>query len=254
MKVYKRGLLVASGMIASTIAVPYELTTHALVTLYGLQMSRVADPAVQKELGIDIYNLPRGDSFRQFDTTYFDMGSELRSRKTQRYESGFMPKNEQFFNPTSDSLAISGWLIRGAIREDDTPIIDPLSNDDPLGDVRPLNHFFDPVHNVPLTSGGNPVGGALGMKNPDWALGTADAFSNPDAASELRRNHFSVFDAREAMWRALTLHDKNDIPVDSFDGMTKEAIRKAYWATTFRALGDLLHHDSGFGPAAAFEE
>ncbi|MEO5700301.1 MAG: hypothetical protein ABIS17_12865 [Casimicrobiaceae bacterium] len=51
-----------------------------------------------------------------------------------------------------------------------------------------------------------------------------------------RRNHFTVYDAREAMWRALTGRDK------SFNYVTLTPLdRKAYWATTFRALGDVLH-------------
>ena len=44
-------------------------------------------------------------------------------------------------------------------------------------------------------------------------------------------------DAREAMWRAVTGYDKalaNKVAPD-------EATRKKYWATTFRALGDILH-------------
>ncbi len=51
-----------------------------------------------------------------------------------------------------------------------------------------------------------------------------------------RRNHFSVYDARESMYRALTGRNADDVIVAS-----NEAARRAYWATTFRALGDLAH-------------
>lgn len=219
----------------------YELATHGLLTYYGFKSSALAQPSFQRNLGIDIYNLPRSDSSSPLGGIYVDMGTDLVPRHEARFERAFMPRQSDGFTLQTDSTSLEGWLVRGAIREDDTPRTDPLSNDDPVNAIRPLNHFFDPVHNVPLTSGGDPNGAVLGTKNPDWALGTVDAFSNADGANDLRLNHFSVFDAREAMWRALTLRDRNDSPVDSFDGMTKEAIRKAYWATTFRALGDLLH-------------
>jgi hypothetical protein len=65
------------------------------------------------------------------------------------------------------------------------------------------------------------------------------------------RNHFTVFDARESMYRALTLQaaaaDGTIKPI--FDPNTTaeydaglfanmETIRLQYWATTFRAVND----------------
>ena len=77
--------------------------------------------------------------------------------------------------------------------------------------------------------------------SPNWALGVDDAFADHPVEKTDRRNHFTIRDAREAMYRALTGTDsagKSDIGPET---MTSSEIRKAYWATTFRALGDVLH-------------
>lgn len=132
--------------------------------------------------------------------------------------------------------------MRGAIREDDNPAMPLLANDDPVNAFRPLSHFFDPVHNLPLTAGGRVGGAELGSKNPNWALGATDAFGNPNARDNQRQNHFSIHDAREAMWRALTLLDGSMAPLQPVQEVSfGEALRKAYWATTFRAIGNLAH-------------
>jgi hypothetical protein len=111
-----------------------------------------------------------------------------------------------FFRDNGDALKLESWLMRGAIREDDVPFV-PFFTDDPVNAVRPLNHFYDPVHDLPLTAGGRSNGTKLGNKNPDWALGTVNAFADANAQDGFRSNHYSVFDAREAMWRALTLRE-----------------------------------------------
>jgi hypothetical protein len=51
-----------------------------------------------------------------------------------------------------------------------------------------------------------------------------------------RSNHITIYDAREAMYRALTGRAKAGQVV-----APAQADRKAYWATTFRALGDVVH-------------
>ncbi len=56
-----------------------------------------------------------------------------------------------------------------------------------------------------------------------------------------RRNHFSVLDAREAMWRALTLRDANGVGLIPATPLTNEDLRKIYWATAFRTVGDVIH-------------
>jgi hypothetical protein len=63
-----------------------------------------------------------------------------------------------------------------------------------------------------------------------------------------RRNQFSFADAREAMYAALTLRRtglsgvRADIfPNGSGTYSERASTQRAYWATTFRALGDVLH-------------
>ncbi len=132
--------------------------------------------------------------------------------------------------------------MRGAIREDDfTPttllvntismVLAPSPNpqDDPFGNFnRPLSHFYDPVNNSNAILGGT--------RAPSWGLGVSDPFADPVQEDTQRRNHFSIYDAREAMYRALTGRAKSGQLVAA-----TQADRKAYWATTFRALGNVVH-------------
>ena len=169
----------------------------------------------------------------------------------------------QFAQP----YAISGWLMRGAIREDDVMLglADGQPQDDPyspfIGFMRVFNHFYDPVNRQPLNKDGIPagqitcaagaiLGGAGGMAigcqpteiTPKWAIGSSDVFNSPTIPNSTRRNHFTVFDAREAMYRALTGRSSDGKPLQPSATLTQpEDIRNAYWATTFRALGDVVH-------------
>ncbi|MGH8041281.1 MAG: hypothetical protein ACREPN_04465, partial [Rudaea sp.] len=159
-----------------------------------------------------------------------------------------------FLGPNSNSivgatpfspLPIANWLIRGAIREDDLPasqydVRDGAPPDpDPYGDIfRPLNHFYDPIHNIPLT-----FAGSLGEKSVDWALGDVDTFASPPQIDTSRRNHFSWEDARQNEFLALTA--ERDANMDSVrEASEREADseeRLFRWATTFRSLGDVVH-------------
>lgn len=71
---------------------------------------------------------------------------------------------------------------------------------------------------------------------PNWAVGGRDVFTQPNVAEANRRNHFTVFDAREAMCRALTGRDSQGNVIAA-----TETERNKYWTTTFRALGDVVH-------------
>lgn len=88
-------------------------------------------------------------------------------------------------------LDIRNWLVRSAIREDDMghSLIGLLGlrgsrcasfwfdtvNDQPGAGVRPLNHFYDPVYHIGLTT--NPL--IEGLKSVDWALGYQNSFVVP---------------------------------------------------------------------------
>ena len=145
---------------------------------------------------------------------------------------------------SSDVLTLPAWLMRGAIREDDLGEVlgfpiggDP--HDDPYGNIfRVFNHFFDPYYDRALSY----VPGA--QKNPDWAIGSSNPFTQPNTPDTERRNHFTVLDAREVMYRAITgkkLDGTNATPNASDTNPASPDVRKTWWATTFRALGDILH-------------
>lgn len=127
---------------------------------------------------------------------------------------------------------IHNWLMRGVLREDDLTSLaygtiarsgcgkpDPDRYDQANGDVihgvRVLNHFYDPVHDLPLSAGAAcgfaPSGQCL--KSVDWALGYVDSFATAPVVDTLRRNHFTYADARENMWRALTGERNRSAPL-----------------------------------------
>lgn len=157
-------------------------------------------------------------------------------------------------------LGVEGWITRGVIREDDGGSIlsffSGTPNDDPYGNInRFCNHFLQPITRSAASFAiqedpFNSCPTATNINAPNWAMGTAtganDAFSSQplDANS---RNHFTVFAAREAMWRALTLTqgDGSAAPrpatLRQLSTWTKENDRRAYWATALRSLGDVLH-------------
>ena len=219
----------------------YELATHAALTREALMRSSLSPtiPDIWSRLGISDKQVSLG-------TMYFDIGNNgVGLPRSNR------PKDDAFFggNKITDANAksafqpeidtVPGWLMLGAIREDDVPFDSgaPENNpqDEPNGPfARVFNHFYDPYNDRGLTL---PLL-VFGERAPIWALSTA---------SVSRANNFSIMKAREAMWRAITLKGPPsqggvDLPfAPSAGSPTKEALRTAYWATTFRALGDVVH-------------
>ena len=127
--------------------------------------------------------------------------------------------------------------MRGVIREDDV-----LADD---SGVRVVNHFFDPYFDRPLTVNFVLDNLFTPIKASNWILGTEDSFTaplTPLPENSLKYNYYTVFSAMDAMYRALTGHNKTGSPNIGPDGIIgNEAVRNAYWATTFRSLGDLVH-------------
>jgi hypothetical protein len=206
----------------------YEIETHAIVTQRAHEISMLAtDSELLRELGIV-------DRSNAFGVLYNDMNitfDEVETRASTPFEQRIV--RAQGIAP----LSVGGWLMQGAIREDDAagednPQDDPYPANRSLR--RPLNHFYDPVFDRPLTVAGVNV--LDSRKAPDWAIGALDVFGSSNVAEINRRNHFTFFDAREAMYRALTGTDKKGKNVA---GLTEE--RNKYWATTFRALGGVVH-------------
>ncbi len=208
----------------------YELSTHAAITLNAFLQSKLAtDSQALKDLGID------GSPDLGID--YFDLsGTVVSTRSSDFFEGRIIDKF------VAGRSSIKGWLMRGVIREDDVPYFaGDNPQDDPYGSIfRVFSHFYDPINNIPLTVGGIHPGSVFGDPNepaPGWAIGTQNIFSTPILPDANRRNHFTVFDAREAMYRALTGQDAQG---NKFVAVSQTE-RNKYWATTFRALGDVVH-------------
>lgn len=225
----------------------YEQATHAAITRAAFSASDLGGGSLttftplQRSLGLDVVS-PLGDGKTYFEFVGNLTGTSPYRRTVQPYEKKILKELET--DPQSSPPMI--WLMYGAIREDDNPNeTPPTPQDVEAGIRRPLHHFFDPYMDRPLTAPGlwevdNDV-----RKNVDWGLGVKNSFQNPNTQESPRRNHFTVFDAREAMFRALTLMTPSGNGYVSIseqaDPAEKQLWRQAYWATTFRALGDVLH-------------
>ena len=226
----------------------YELAAHARITYQAfLRSVLAAQPDSMSTLGISDSSLGLGN-------VYFDvpLGSDaILERQKHRFDS------EEPLTPPVNPNGIAAWLIRGAIREDDLTLLGCIgattanavhlratecnprgpNGGDPHGDFdRVLHHFYDPLYKRGFVGG---------ERAPDWATGSTDAFQAPNTPYLVSRNHFSLMSAREAMYRALTGRRSADRqplePVPEGKAQTPEQIRNAYWATTFRALGDAIH-------------
>jgi hypothetical protein len=228
----------------------FEVTTHASITQAAWARAISERPTLVSKLG---FSVPSDGRMPDAGDEYFDMsGPDIRTRALFKFESNIiaLPPTDGL-GLTGQQHRINGWLLAGAIREDDNPTEDNPKDDpyQPGGAVhREFNHFFDPYYDRPLTVTTLPWAyGEVIQKSVDWAIGTSNAFSNENTRTTLSTwNHFTVFEAREAMFRALTLKQRDafgsyvDLPLDG-DAPRRELTRKAYWATAFRALGDILH-------------
>lgn len=240
-------LLLVLSLIAffeSNTAGAYEQATHALITarafaIADLISSQSPSGSTIRSLGLNILFPMRQQ--------YFEFVETLNSLSASQHESN---DYERAMSARFDATVLSDpeqtWLMYGAIREDDNPSEDPPTPQDVSpGLLRPLNHFFDPAFNRGLDIPGISLLDGDVHKNPDWAIGAFDSFGDPNRPEPQRKNHFTVMDAREAMFRALTLltYNGTDYPeiAANRDIATRQQWRQAYWATTFRALGHVLH-------------
>ena len=104
------------------------------------------------------------------------------------------------FSLLSEPRTPEDWIVQGARDEDHL--------------LRPVNHFWNPLTDTPLTVGGFP----LGNRAPDWALEDRTGFTS---------QRYSYRDAREAFAAALTASDPT--------------ARERAWGHTFYALGHVIH-------------
>jgi hypothetical protein len=230
--------------------VAFEVTTHAAITNAAFDRVLLDRPRLLEDLGFAFAGGATAVRLRQ---QYFDIsGTVANERSLMPFEVNQIElPNFRGLGFKDQSTLVNGWLMSGAIREDDNPS-EGNPKDDPYQSGgafhREFNHFFDPYYDRPLQTAGLQLlyGSQPIRKAVDWALGTANAFSDPSARDTASTwNHFTLFEAREAMFRALTLKQRNGFGyVDVAGTQTAaqaESTRMAYWATTFRALGDMLH-------------
>jgi hypothetical protein len=242
---FRRVLMLAGTLSCNAFA--YEQATHALLTSVAFDVSYFSvasgsPDSLSDRLGLNTY-APFGDDKTYFERVATMAGTAEFLRATQLFESRILA---DLFKSSEDPPPIQRWLMNGAIREDDNPSEDPPTPQDVApGLRRPLHHFYDPQFNRPLTNTFLFSIDSDVHKNPDWAIGAIDSFADPNKPELLRRNSFAVMDGRESMFRALTLMTNSagayvDISSGK-DSLTKQQWRRAYWATTFRAVGDVLH-------------
>jgi hypothetical protein len=204
--------------------------------------------AVTRRLGLVDYPPSLTTRFPTLGVKYLDVGSTIKSRDALAIEFRIMEEVRQAYNAALQlphELALIGWVMRGAIREDDNRLETPIERggDEPGGIFnRVFGHFFDPVVNRGLTVAGVQVG----ARAIDWAQQSGATVTSLPTSFANRENHYKTLDAREAMWRALTLKTAamgDGVFPDGWttDATGRESLRKAYWATTFRALGDVVH-------------
>ncbi len=220
-----RVIATAIGLLCAGSAHAYEVATHARLTEVAYFRSVLGNSEFLKQVGINAADP------EPFGIVYYDVsGMEVKERERYAFERRFMPESAL-------PLSVEGWLMRGAIREDDA-YGEANPQDDPFNAKlrRPLHHFYDPIYDRPLSILGVGLLDSDIHTAPDWALGARNVFANPNSPETNRRNHFTVFDAREALFRALTGRDRAERVVAG-----TQAERNKYWATMFRALGDMVH-------------
>ena len=234
-------------------SVGYELATHAALTREAWLLSRLNPTTAPGPVTSNLLeHLGLDTRAGNLGHTYIDL-----SRGIATERSAFPPDDPNFIvrqiNRANESgktkpelPELPAWMMLGAIREDDVPFDPGEMENSPQDEpyevfTRVFHHFYDPRWNRPLSVGPKK----LGRTAPDWAIrGTAGA--------NLHENAFSIAMAREAMWRGLTLKLAPAVPyadgplpgigfVATSALPTREALRTAYWATTFRALGDAVH-------------
>ena len=274
----------------------YEIDTHARITQQAFRRSQLfQSPNAFQSLGLmvsrQLYDLSgvRSGTEIWVGNQYYDLGTNpptLRDGKKYDYVYGRDKINFRWEEVTTargiTAPFIADWLSRGSVREDDSNLalalksrwtdsnaLDQLDNQYNNGQQninRFCNHFYDPIKHRGLTLAGVAATLGCGLSSTDalqWGLGSTQT-GGLGSVDATRLNRFTIVDAREAQWRALTGLDANFAPRP--EAQTRVG-RDAYWATTFRALGDVMHlvQDMGqpqhtrnaahpFGDAARLED
>ncbi len=137
----------------------YELATHGMLTYKAYQRSVLANPDYQDILGIENGNNPFGESYYDIDLlNWTNAEEEIFSRKQDTFEQKKIRVDLSKIIGPMCSLSIKGWLMTGAIREDDNtnadngqPVNDP--HDENANLERPLHHFYNPERTFNMKPG-----------------------------------------------------------------------------------------------------
>ena len=242
MKPYDSAVVMCALLATSPGVAAFELSTHAALTEQTVTRFVRDHPTTLDDLGFPAISID-AKSDQPIGDQYFDMLLLPNNTPPQRsfniFEQSIILGVDQ--SGSLSPWSITGWVMAGAIREDDIPWYFGGDNpqDDPYANiVRVLNHFYDPVYQRALT----PCLAPPCELASNWATGSPDAFARPNQVKQAKTNHFSIVEAKESMFRALTLktQDGDDVPLPP-DAQGRERLRNMYWATMFRALGDVLH-------------
>lgn len=181
-------LIVGFSLAYATQCAAYELSTHALMTNRAYERSVLgSSSSTFLRLGIERWVMNPGSASSPFGASHHeivDNNGNLVNRVADvtQFETTRIP------DPLKGKyLQVTGWLMRGAIREDDFPTakLGPITlitavapQDAPDSHVtRVSNHFFDPVNNRALDT--TPFlnaqvvenNGFAAVKAVDWATG-----------------------------------------------------------------------------------
>lgn len=266
-------LLIAASLCSGSASFAYEIGTHAKITQQAYVLSTLQTSDKLKQLGLlDLTGIV-GKEFTEFTGAQEQTRRQFQFERNVMFNAIFERKNEALGYPVFPYRPV-GWLVTGAIREDDGSVVyglprvaagpstfadiylqeainEVLALDTPMGGHfnRFCNHFYDPtkggslftsgysdVPNCPLTG---VVGQQTGIASAAWALALQRGTTIFQAAEELqtRTNHFAISDAKEAMWRAATGYDSAMTTKVALTGTQ----RMRYWVTVFRSLGGVVH-------------
>jgi len=246
----------------------YSTETHALITKQAYSRSVLGTGSMSSSLGLNRLDNsgPFNLYWQQFSVdqvpSYYTQGpsslvmfpEDFEQCQMQEFLNLRTPVPFQIFGDTVSLpgissktdifLPIANWLVRGAIREDDVRYFSLGPSDAHCGrefmasgqgsSVRSLKHFYDPYSNTGLLANQPSV---------NWALGYIDSFSAAPQLDTNRGNFFSYADARIMFWNSLTWEaPKQSGQVYGATQRESDAtVRLHSWATTVRALGDVVH-------------
>ena len=192
--------LVGWSLCWSITVLGYEVETHGAITAQIYTRSALEAGNLLTMLGLVEGDSPFGDTGHYYDVS----GAKVHERTAVNYY-----EEKKINSIGGQPFSIKGWMMQGAIRGDDitwnhlcqNPPPKNLSDDDyPEPPDRPVNHFYNPVNDRGLNAG------ITGAKATDWGLGVQDAFAQPPVVNTSRDNHYTLVDAREAMYRSKRGH------------------------------------------------